>query len=107
MRRGTICWVNLEPVSPPEVGKTRPALILSNSDQNLFLQSVVVVPMSSQPGEIWPLRLRLEMPRGKVSFAVLPGIRQVSKERIQEVIGIARPGDVDRITEALFCYLSD
>jgi mRNA-degrading endonuclease toxin of MazEF toxin-antitoxin module len=89
------------------MGKTRPALVVSNSDQNLFLQSVVVVPMSSRPGEIWPLRLRLELPRGKVSFAVLPGIRQVSKERIQEVIGIARPADLDRVTEALSCYLSD
>ncbi len=107
MRRGTICWVNLEPVSPPEMGKTRPALIVSNSDQNLFLQSVVVVPMSSQPGEIWPLRLRLNMPHGKVSFAVLPGIRQVSKERIQEIVGIAGPGDLERITEALCCYLND
>jgi mRNA interferase MazF len=107
MKRGTICWVNLEPVSPPEMGKTRPAVIVSNSEQNLFLQSVVVVPLSSQPGEIWPMRLRLELPRGKASFAVLPGIRQVSKVRIQELSGIAHPGDMERLTEALFCYLSD
>ncbi len=107
MKRGTICWVNLEPVFPPEMGKIRPAIVVSNSDQNLFLQSVVVVPISSQPGEIWPLRLRLEMPRGKESFAVLPGIRQVSKDRIQEIAGIARAGELERITEALSCYLND
>lgn len=107
MKRGTICWVNLEPVLPPEMGKIRPAIIVSNSDQNLFLHSVVVVPISSQPGEIWPLRLRLEMSPGKASFAVLPGIRQVSKTRIQEVVGIARSGDMDRINEALSCYLND
>jgi mRNA interferase MazF len=107
MKRGTICWVNLEPAVPPEMGKLRPALIVSNSDQNLFLRSVVVVPMSSQPGEIWPLRLRLNLPRGKTSFAVLPGIRQVSKERIQEAIDIAGTADLERITEALSCYLND
>jgi mRNA interferase MazF len=107
MRRGTICWVNLDPVSPPEMGKTRPAVIVSNSDQNVFLQSVVVVPLSAQPGEIWPLRLRLEAPRGKTSFAVLPGIRQVGKARIQKVTGIARPEDLERLTSALFCYLND
>jgi len=107
MKPGTICWVYLEPVSPPEMGKTRPAIIVSNSDQNLFLQSVVVVPLSPQPGEIWPLRLRLEAPRGKASFAVLPGVRQVSKARIQELGGLTRPGDMDRLTEALFCYLND
>jgi len=107
MKRGTLCWVNLEPVTPPEMGKTRPAIIVSNSDQNFFLQSVAVVPISSQPGEIWPLRVRLEMPRGKASYAVLPGIRQVSKERIQERIGMASAGDMERLTEAMFRYLSD
>lgn len=107
MKRGTICWVNLEPAFPPEMGKIRPAMIVSNSDQNLFLHSVVVIPLSSQPGEIWPLRLRLEMPDGKISFAVLPGIRQVSKMRLQEVVGIARPGDMERIGNALSCYLND
>jgi len=107
MKRGTICWVNLEPVTPPELGKIRPAIVISNSDQNLFLQSVIVIPVSSRPGEIWPLRLRLEMPRGKLSFAVLPGIRQVSKERVQELVGIVRPSDMERINEALACYLND
>jgi mRNA-degrading endonuclease toxin of MazEF toxin-antitoxin module len=107
MKRGTICWVNLEPVSPPELGKTRPAVIVSNSDQNIFLQSVVVVPLSSRPGEIWPLRLRMDAPRGKGSFAVLPGVRQVSKTRIAELSGIAQPADMQRLIDALFAYLSD
>jgi mRNA-degrading endonuclease toxin of MazEF toxin-antitoxin module len=107
MKRGTICWVNLEPVSPPELGKTRRAVVISNSDQNMVLQSVVVVPLSSQAPEIWPLRLCLELSRGKTSFAVLPGIRQVSKARIQEIIGIARAGDMSRLNEAISLYLSD
>jgi len=107
MKRGTICWVNLEPVSPPELGKTRPAVVVTNSDQNMVLQSVVVVPLSSQAPEIWPLRLRLELPRGKTSFAVLPGIRQVSKARIHEVAGVARPNDMNRLDEAITLYLSD
>ena len=107
MRRGTICWVNLEPVSPPELGKTRPALVVSNSDQNQLLQCIVVIPVSSQPPEIWPLRLRLGMAEGKTSFAVLPGIRQVSKGRVQDIVGIAKPGDMERIDEALYALLSD
>jgi mRNA-degrading endonuclease toxin of MazEF toxin-antitoxin module len=82
-------------------------LIVSNSDQKLFLQSVVVAPLSSQPGEIWPLRVNLESPRCKASFAFLPGIRQVSKERLQEVIGMARPSESGRITEALLFCLND
>ncbi len=107
MRRGTICWVNLEPVAPPELGKTRPAIVISNSDQNTILQSVVVIPLSSRAPEIWPLRLRLELPRGKESFAVLPGIRQVSKARIQEIVGLAKSTDMNRLNEAISVYLSD
>lgn len=107
MKRGTIIWVNLEPVSPPELGKIRPAIVISNSDQNMVIQSVIVVPLSSQAPEIWPLRLRLDFPTGKPSFAVLPGIRQVSKARIQEVAGVARTSDMDRLDEAISMYLSD
>jgi mRNA interferase MazF len=107
MKRGTVCWVNLEPAVPPEMGKIRPAIIVSSSDQNHFLSSVAVIPLSSQPGEIWPLRLRLEMSPGKASYAILPAIRQISKTRIREVVGIARPGDMERLNEALSCYLND
>jgi mRNA interferase MazF len=107
MKRGSICWINLEPVFPPEMGKTRPAIVVSNSDQNMFLGSVVVIPISSRPDEIWPLRVKLEMPKGKPGFAVLPGIRQVSKERIQQFAGAARSEDLARIEEALFSYLAD
>jgi mRNA interferase MazF len=107
VKRGTLCWVNLEPAFPPALGKIRPAVVVSNTDQNGILQSVVVIPVSSQPGEIWPLRLRLEMPLGKASFAVLPGIRQVSKQRIQDLAGVVRPSDMKRLDEALSCYLAD
>ena len=31
MRRGSVWWINLEPVSPPELGKVRPAVVISNS----------------------------------------------------------------------------
>lgn len=107
MKRGTICRVSLEPVSPPELGKTRPAIVVSNPDQNLVLQSMVVIPLSSHTPEIWPLRLRLELPPGKTSYAILSGIRQVSKVRIQQVAGLARAADMDRLDEAIALYLGD
>jgi hypothetical protein len=49
----------------------------------------------------------MEMSRGKASFAILPGIRQVSKQRIQESSGVARPSDMRRLDEALSSYLND
>ena len=107
MRRGSIYWINLGALSPPEFGKTRPGLIVSNSDQNQILDSVVVVPLSSRPGEIWPLRLEMHRDGDRGSFAVLPGIRQVSKSRLQEFIAIANPDFMARMDRALGLYLSD
>jgi len=107
MKRGTICWVNLEPATPPEFGKMRPALVVSNSVQNGILETVVVIPLSSKPREIWPLRLKLATRPGKISYAVLPGIRQIHKGRISEVMGSASPSFVAVLDEALQAYLSD
>ena len=61
MRRGTACWVNLGTGAPPELSKVRPGIVLSNSIQNERLDSVVIVPLSAQAPEIWPLRLRVEL----------------------------------------------
>jgi len=107
MKRGTICWVNLEPTSPPEFGKTCPAVIISNSVQNMVLQTVVVLPLSTQPPEIWPLRLTLGLPKRKKSYVVMPGIRQVAKTRLLDVIGFCSMKDMERITGALEAYLQD
>lgn len=107
MKRGTICWVNLEPAHPPEFGKTRPSIVISNSEQNALLETVVVVPISSQAPEIWPLRMAVHVPKGKKSFAVLPGIRQVSKRRITQTLGVLVPADLERLDEALRVYLGD
>lgn len=105
MKRGNLCWVNLEPATPPEFGKLRPCLIVSNSEQNEALSTVVIVPVSSKAPEIWPLRLGFKMPGGKLSFAVLPGIRQVNKNRLQETIGPVPPSLITQLDEALLAYL--
>jgi mRNA-degrading endonuclease toxin of MazEF toxin-antitoxin module len=100
-------WINLGANTPPEFGKTRPGLVVSNSVQNEILDSVVVIPLSTSPGEIWPLRLELAGPMDRPSFAVLPGIRQVSKSRLVEFIGLAPLDFMQRLDQALSLYLDD
>lgn len=107
MKRGTLCWVNLEPTEPPEFGKVRPGVVVSNAEQNLRLPTVVIVPVSSRAPEIWPLRLGFKMPDGKPSFVVLPGLRQVSKSRLHQVIGQVSPDFLRELDEALKAYLGD
>lgn len=108
MRRGAIVRVNLEDCHPPELGKTRPAVVLSNDLANSALPTVVVIPLSSRPPAIWPLRLALpRMPGLLPSFAVVPGIRQISKVRILEHLGDAPPAFMEELQGAAAAYLGD
>ena len=87
MKRGTLVWVDLSDATPPEMGKVRPAVIVSGDVHNAVLDTVVVVPTSSLAPEILPLRVCLGTFSSKESYAVIPGIRQVSKRRLRGVIG--------------------
>lgn len=107
MKRGTVCWINLEDATPPEFGKTRPGIVVSNSEQNAMLETIVAVPLSTHAPALWPLRLKLEMPEFKTSYAILPGIRQVKKARLLDVIDIAPLEFMHSLDRALLSYLRD
>lgn len=105
MKRGSVVWVDLGDSSPPEMGKIRPAVVVSGDAYNSNLNTVAVVPTSSQPPEIWPLRLDIGAFAGKQSFAVLPGIRQVRKGRLRGEIGRLSPEKLRALDECLLAYL--
>jgi mRNA interferase MazF len=107
MRRGGAYWINLEPTTPPEMGKVRPGVVVSNTVHNENLDSVVIVPLSTQAPQIWPLRIELRLKGMKPSYAVIPGIRQVSKARLHERIGQVPDAVMQRLDEALTAYLTD
>lgn len=108
MKRGTVVWVNLEDAHPPEFGKTRPAVLVSNTEQNNVLDSVVVVPLSSRAPAIWPLRFAMPAV-GKLarSFAITPGIRQVANRRLMRAEGVVSQQVMDELTAAIDAYLRD
>jgi len=79
-------------VHPPELGRVRTG---------------VVVPVRSKAPEISPLCLRVDLPGRTTSFVVVPGIRQVYRTRLHELIGQAPAGATDRVSEAIELYLGD
>ena len=108
MTRGVVIWVDLTDATPPETGKRRPAVVVSNSVQNHSLDSVVAVPLSSRPPEIPPLRLRVQASGLKTAgYAVVPGIRQLKKSRILGTAGKLKQIDLERLDQAIREYLSD
>jgi len=108
MMRGTVVWVDLSDASPPEMGKKRPAVIVSNSMQNQILDSVVAVPLSSREPEIPPLRIRVTVTGLRAaSFAVVPGIRQLKKSRVLGTVGRLKDEELASLDQAIREYLSD
>lgn len=105
MKRGTVVWVDLSDSSPPEMGKVRPAIVVSGEAHNASLQTVAVVPTSSQPPEIWPLRLEVGEFAGKQSFAIIPGIRQVRNGRLRGELGRLTAEKLRALDECLLAYL--
>lgn len=106
MRRGTVVWVDLSDTQPPEMGKVRPAIVVSGTAHNELLNTVVVVPTSSIAPEIWPLRLSVGIFAGKESYAVIPGIRQVRKGRLRGTLGELSRDRLAELDGCLEAYLS-
>ena len=59
--RGDIVIVNLYPKKGDEVGKIRPAVIISGNDENSILDTVILLPFSTDLiDDMFPYRLRIE-----------------------------------------------
>jgi len=88
-KRGDIVVVNLNPKKGHEVGKIRPAVILSSDDENDILDTVILMPLSTDLIEdMEPYRMRIPK-RDKLkqdSDIIINQIRSLSKQRIGETI---------------------
>ena len=47
LTRGDICLVNFNPAKGGEVGKLRPAIVMSSKEENSMLDTVIVIPLST------------------------------------------------------------
>jgi mRNA interferase MazF len=102
-QRGEVYWVNLDPIIGTEIGKTRPAVIISNNVGNQFSARVIVAPITKGGLEkTYPFEVLLAV--GEAGLAVackaaLDQIRSVDKQRLVRRIGVLSPErmqDIDR-----------
>jgi len=90
LNRGDIVIVNFNPRKADEIGKIRPAIVISDEIDNSEFTSVIVVPLSTKLiDNTQPYRVRIVKKDGlkNDSDAVLNHIRAVSKIRIYQKIG--------------------
>ena len=105
LKRGDICLVNFNPAKGNEIGKIRPAVILSKNDDNELLNTVVVLPVSSQIiVNALPYRVFLPLRNGldKDSNVCIYEVRALSKKRIIQVVSKVTVDEMKIITQAFF-----
>ena len=89
LNRGDIVAINLNPKKGDEVGKIRPCIILSDDDSNEILDTIIVVPLSTQLiDDMLPFRMRLKK-RDNLKYdsdILLNHIRTISKKRVTSKI---------------------
>lgn len=87
--RGDIVIVNLYPKKGDEVGKIRPAVIISGDDENAILDTLILMPLSTDLiDNMNPYRMRIAKREAlkEDSDILINQIRTLSKTRIKEKI---------------------
>lgn len=100
-KRGDIVLVNFNPQKKKdEVGKVRPAIIMSDTDLNEILDLVSVVALTTNLIEdSEPLRIRITK-REDLSVdsdAMIEQLRSVSKERIYQKVASVRDEEMKKM----------
>lgn len=90
MKRFSLYIVNLGPTIGAEIKKKRPCLIVSPDEINTYLQTVIIVPLTSTQ-RILPTRILIKAtPQSGLSndsYAVLDRLKTVDKSRLSAPIG--------------------
>jgi len=102
--RGDICLVNFNLSKGGEMGKLRPAIVMSSREENTLLDTVIVIPLSTYiEADALPYRYLVKK-RDKLqqdSDACIYEIRALSKVRVKEKLSILNPNEVSVIQKAL------
>ncbi len=108
IKRGDIHWVGLDPIEGSEIGKTRPAIVISNNINNELADTVTIIPVTSSIGKIYPFEVFI--PRGitnisRDSKAKANQLRTVDKRRIKDLIGTLPDSILKEIEKAVKIHL--
>jgi mRNA interferase MazF len=98
-KRFEVWIVDFNPVVGSEVGKKRPAVIVSPDDANSALRTVVVAPLTSTI-KGWPTRVKVQV-RRRSGEAALDQIRTVDKSRLATKTASLTPAEGKEISDRL------
>ncbi len=94
-----IALVNLDPTIGSEMKKTRPCVILSPNEMNLYLQTVVIAPMTSS-SRPYPTRVEVKHNNTK-GWVVLDQITTVDRKRIIKTFDFLSEKEIYKVKRIL------
>jgi mRNA interferase MazF len=108
-KRGDIHWVRLDPIEGSEIGKTRPAVIVSNDINNQIADTVTIVPITTSTKKIYPFEVFCPKGAGGLkedSKAKANQLRTIDRSRIDTHIGTLSQELMDKVGQAIKIHLS-
>ncbi|MDQ7059833.1 MAG: type II toxin-antitoxin system PemK/MazF family toxin [Sulfurimonas sp.] len=109
LNRGEIYLVNFNPAQGGEIGKLRPAIILSDKEDNSILDTVIVIPLSTViESNALPYRFLITAREElyKDCDACIYEIRALSKKRVKEKLASLKKSELEVIQNSLCKIIS-
>ncbi len=94
-----IVLVNLDPMIGNEVKKTRPCVVLSPNEMNMYLQTIVVAPMTSS-SKSYPTRVEVKHNATK-GWLVLDQIRTIDRTRIVKYFQTLTKKEIEKVKKVI------
>lgn len=96
MNRGDIWWVSFDQARGSELGKRRPAIIISNNTANRFANRVQVVPVSSRIETLYPCETLVQI-RSRKCKAMADQLATISKQRLIAPLSSLTAQELERV----------
>jgi mRNA interferase MazF len=100
--------VVLDPVVGSEIGKLRPAVVISNDRANEYSNTISVLPITSKVHDLYPFEVFLSKEEYKLSTdskIKCNQIRTVDKSRLLRFICQLSPSIMKEVEQALLIHL--
>ena len=107
-KRGEIWQVSLEPVAGHEIGKTRPALVISNDKNNKYSSTVTLIPITASIEKIYPFEVFISRRDSGLSLdskIKCNQIRTVDKLRLLKPVGEISTEILKKVEDALLIHV--
>jgi len=107
-KRGEIWLVSLEPIVGNEIGKTRPALIISNDKNNEYSSTITLIPITTSIEKVYPFEVFISKVDSGLTLdskIKCNQIRTVDKSRLLKLVGEVSAETLNEVEEALLIHI--